>query len=153
MVDHLRLAIPYSESREPTTATVGRDPGARDRPGSNRRRQPRPSRTVHQWSLLACSVVRTRVAVAVGHRASPRGSCRSWATTAAANVSTEPSSSSRAARALAPQSRPVAVDEDRVLRHVASWHRCGFDTYCRNGYVCGSRATPAAKQLARESCP
>src|SRR5215211_3879202 len=39
----------------------------------------------------------------------------------------------------------VAGEEDRVLRHVAPWHRCGFAPYCTNGYIRGSRATPSGR--------
>src|SRR5215218_11263887 len=99
MLDHSHV----SGRRETTTATVGRDPGYEARPGGA---VAVATLGPNEWSISGrCSPAAScgpGVAVAVGHRASPRGSYRSWATTAAANVPTAPSSSSPAARALAP---------------------------------------------------
>jgi hypothetical protein len=139
MVDHLRLAIHpvFGKSRNYHSDCWTRL-GGRDQAGGA---TAVAALGPHERSISGrCSPVASCGPgwPSLGHRASPRGSCRSWATTAAANVPTEPSSCSRAARALAPRSRPVAVDEDRVLRHVASWHRCGFAPIARTGASAGA---------------
>src|SRR5215218_7470004 len=142
MLDHSHV----SGRRETTTATVGRDPGYEARPGGA---VAVATLGPNEWSisgrLLACGVVRSGVAVAVGHRASPRGSCRSWRPPPRKRLHSAfvIQSCCSVVRSAEPTSSP-----ERRIGYFATWLPgigVASPPYCTNGYIRGSRATPSGR--------